>query len=130
MLSQSVFILIKFENLIKFADMQFNVIPHSIVWFDMALLNILIHYMFSARRKNTNFTNPKKLSPVLMNIFGTDQKYQKPNDIRSLLRQYITRKKLQVCIFGRNSFKYVSIANLGGVSSLVPNLKFHMVRVT
>ena len=52
--------------------------------------------------KNTNLTDPRKLSDILMAVLGTEQRYMTPNGLRSVFAAYLKRNqniKVDTCDF-------------------------------
>ena len=50
----------------------------------------------AGRAKNNNFLVAQRLSPVLMKVLGTEQRYLNANEIRKLVRQYKMKNNLKV----------------------------------
>ena len=51
-------------------------------------------FLGTGQSKNSNLFVPLKLSPTFMDVMGTQQTYQKMNQIRQLMNKYIKEKKL------------------------------------
>ena len=67
----------------------------SIFSFYFQLITILS--IDAGRPKNNNFQIAQKLSPPLMKVLNTDQRYLNVNEIRKLVRAYKNQMKLKEC---------------------------------
>ena len=67
----------------------------SIIFFYFQLITILS--IDTGPSKNNNFQIAQKLSPPLMEVLDTDQRYLNVNEIRKLVRAYKNKMKLKEC---------------------------------
>ena len=58
---------------------------------------IYLNWNISGRTKNDNFLKPKKISQLVQWVLDTKQRFLPTNDLRALLRGYISKRNLKVC---------------------------------
>ena len=58
------------------------------------LFFFLLNFVGTGQSKNSNLFVPLKLSSNFMEVMGTQQTYQKMNQIRQLMNKYIKEKNL------------------------------------